>query len=49
MIPVVRFSTGKGEIVRAIGEREFSIELGEKKVAQRLQLPLKLVGFPRDW
>ena len=33
-------------MVRVIGEREFSIELGDRKVAQRVQLPLKLV---RSW
>ena len=43
MIPLVRFVTAKGDVYQSIERKEFQIELGEKVVARRIQLPLKLV------
>lgn len=45
MIPLVRFVTANGECFQSIERKEFQIELGDKVVARRLQLPLKLVVF----
>ena len=41
---MVRFATGSGEVLHPMERKEFTIELGEKVVARRVQLPLQLVG-----
>ena len=43
-VPLVRFLTGDSEQLQTVGQKEFTVELGGKVVARRLQLPLKLVG-----
>ena len=40
----MRFLTGDSEQLQTVGQKEFTVELGGKVVARRLQLPLKLVG-----
>ena len=43
MIPVVRFLTSTGDILRTVTHKDFTMELGSRVVARRIQLPLKLV------
>lgn len=43
-IPVVTFSTVKGEVIQAVESQDFTIEAGGLVVAKRHQIPLKLVG-----
>ena len=43
-MPLVCFLTGDSEQLQTVEQKEFTVELGGKVVARRLQLPLKLVG-----
>ena len=43
MIPLVRFLTSTGDILQSVTHKEFTMELGSRVVARRIQLPLKLV------
>ena len=42
-MPLVCFLTGDSEQLQTVEQKEFTVELGGKVVARRLQLPLKLV------
>lgn len=47
MIPLVRFLTSTGDILQSVTHKEFTMELGSRVVARRIQLPLKLVRIFR--
>ena len=47
-VPVVTFSTMKGEIKQVVEPQDFTIELGGVIVASRRQIPLKLVRIVKN-